>query len=136
MPEMLVVSAFEFGDPLAHLVLVITGDRSLHAHNVLSHDRRCPCQSAGCPTPSTLAIGPTSSDGTTGLWWLGVAEVGLGLTRRKVSTRSGVALRFEELLACGKEIELGEESEEAGRVGSVDGYHANAVVGHPVGHRT
>jgi hypothetical protein len=70
-------------------------------------------------------MGPTSSDSSMGLWWLGVAEVGLGLTRRKVSTRSGVALPFEELLACGEEIELGYESEEAGRVGSVDdGYHA------------
>jgi hypothetical protein len=72
-----------------------------------------------------------------GLWWLGVAEVGLGLTRRKVSTRSGVGLPFEELLACGEEIEPGDESEEVGWVGSVDdGCRANAVGGHPVGYRT
>ena len=48
-----------------------------------------------------------------------------------------MALFFEELLAGGEEIELGDESEEPGRAGSIDdGDYADTVGGHPVGHRT
>ncbi len=42
--EMLIVPAFQLGDPVAHFVLVVTGDRSFHDYNIVSHARRCPCR--------------------------------------------------------------------------------------------
>jgi hypothetical protein len=47
----------------------------------------------------------------------------------------GVPLFFEELLTGGEPIELGYEAQDLVRVGPVDDRdHANAEVGHTVGH--